>query len=81
MLTLWSFLTYGWSFFVAYGKLPWSLLLTVEMRFGPFLLTVEKSVWKLDLFFVAYDVPTVSKRVKSRFLQCGFWLRNSQILI
>ena len=42
--------------FVAYGNWVWSFLLTVENRFGLFLLTVPP-VRKLDLVFSAYGSP------------------------
>ena len=51
-LQLGLFYTYNWSW-AAYGKLTWSFLLTVEIRFGRFLLTVPPSgnwVWSFLLF-------------------------------
>ena len=67
----------GRSFFlqlviVAYGKLAWSLLLTVEVRFGLFVLTAENrfghfyvwfpSIQKLDWSFVLTVPPLDAKR-------------------
>ena len=66
-----TFFTYGWVFLLmaglfTYGKLVWSFLLTVEIRFGlfayggksawSFLLTVLL-VRKLGLVFSAYGSP------------------------
>ena len=51
LLTVKSFFVYGWSVLLMVSSV-WSLLLTVEIRFGLFCLR-----WKIGLVFFAYGSP------------------------